>query len=239
MTFQGAWLAGYGYAANDAVTYGTPASTYIALVANNSQDPLDYPGVWAVLAQAGSVGPSGPTGPAATVTVGTVTTGAAGSSAAVTNSGTSSAAVLNFTIPQGATGPAGGGGSAGASGIPFQSVYHAVSFDYLYYSVNNSNASASEIGTAVAPASALTWVPSGCTATALNVFSQQTNSITVTLRIGAPGGMGNTALACTASPGAACTASGSVTVPAGSFVDLTITGASGTAAAIWTALACN
>ncbi len=31
MTFKGAWVTGYGYATNDAVTYGTPASTYIAL----------------------------------------------------------------------------------------------------------------------------------------------------------------------------------------------------------------
>ena len=38
---------------------------------------------------------------AATVTVGTTTTGAAGTSASVTNSGTSSAAILNFTIPKG------------------------------------------------------------------------------------------------------------------------------------------
>jgi hypothetical protein len=43
-------------------------------------------------------------GAAASVTVGTTTTGAAGSSAAVTNSGDSSAAVLNFTIPAGAAG---------------------------------------------------------------------------------------------------------------------------------------
>ncbi|WP_198672664.1 hypothetical protein [Acidipropionibacterium acidipropionici] len=43
-------------------------------------------------------------GPAGTVTVGTVTTGAAGSSATVTNSGTPSAAVLDFTIPRGAVG---------------------------------------------------------------------------------------------------------------------------------------
>jgi hypothetical protein len=85
----------------------------------------------------------------------------------------------------------------------------------------------------------LAWVPSGCTATALNVFSQQTNPITVTLRVGAPGGMSNSALACAASPGVACTASGSVIVSAGSFVDLTITGAGGTAAAVWTALACD
>jgi hypothetical protein len=43
-----------------------------------------------------------------------VTTGAAGTSASVTNAGTSSAAVLNFTIPQGADGAGGGGGSVTA-----------------------------------------------------------------------------------------------------------------------------
>jgi len=241
MTFKGAWLTGYGYAANDAVAYGTPASTYISLTANSSSEPDLYPQIWALLAQAGSNGPTGPSGPAATVAIGMVATGAAGSQAAVTNSGTSSAAILNFTIPQGATGPAGTGGAGGGStsGIPFASVYHAVSFSYVYYSVNNSNSSASEIGTASAPASALTWVPSGCTATALSVFSQQNNPIAVTLRTGIPGNMANSTLACIASPGASCTDTGSVTVPAGSFVDLTITGASGTAAGVWTALACN
>lgn len=45
----------------------------------------------------------GSIGPAATVAVGTVTTSNPGSSATVTNSGTSSAAVFNFTIPRGAT----------------------------------------------------------------------------------------------------------------------------------------
>lgn len=46
----------------------------------------------------------GPTGAAATVTVGTVTTGEPGTDAIVTNSGTESAAVLDFTIPKGETG---------------------------------------------------------------------------------------------------------------------------------------
>lgn len=45
-------------------------------------------------------------GPAGTITVGTVTTGSAGSSAAITNSGTTQAAVLNFTIPRGDVGAA-------------------------------------------------------------------------------------------------------------------------------------
>ena len=64
---------------------------------------------WTALAY--SSGPAGATGTAATVAVGTVTTLAAGSSATVTNAGTSSAATLNFGIPAGAAGqgvPTGG-----------------------------------------------------------------------------------------------------------------------------------
>lgn len=58
----------------------------------------------------------GPQGAAATVTVGKVTTGEAGSGASVTNSGTSGAAVLNFTIPRGAQGtPTTVNGKSGAS----------------------------------------------------------------------------------------------------------------------------
>lgn len=51
----------------------------------------------------------GANGDPATVAVGTVTTGDAGTSAAVVNSGTPSAAVLDFTIPRGADGVGGGG----------------------------------------------------------------------------------------------------------------------------------
>lgn len=66
----------------------------------------------------GTQGPPGPPGDAATVQVGTTTTGPAGTSASVTNSGTSSAAVLNFTIPQGAQGPEGPRGAQGPPGPP-------------------------------------------------------------------------------------------------------------------------
>lgn len=55
-------------------------------------------------------GDTGATGAAATATAGTTTTGAPGSSASVVNSGTTSAAVFDFTIPRGdvgATGPVG------------------------------------------------------------------------------------------------------------------------------------
>jgi hypothetical protein len=67
---------------------------------------------------AGAQGPQGPqgdpgdAGAAATVAAGTTTTGAAGSSATVTNAGTSSAAVFNFTIPRGDVGATGDPGAA-------------------------------------------------------------------------------------------------------------------------------
>lgn len=57
----------------------------------------------------GPQGPIGPTGSAATITLGTVSTGAPGSSVIITNSGSSSAATLNFTIPRGDQGTAGAG----------------------------------------------------------------------------------------------------------------------------------
>ena len=60
----------------------------------------------------GIPGATGAAGTAATIKIGTVTTGAAGTSAKVVNSGTTSAAVLDFTIPQGAKGPKGDKGTA-------------------------------------------------------------------------------------------------------------------------------
>ena len=49
-------------------------------------------------------GPTGVQGPAGTITIGTVTTGAPGTEASVTNVGTAQNAILDFVIPQGATG---------------------------------------------------------------------------------------------------------------------------------------
>ncbi|MGL4998018.1 MAG: hypothetical protein ACRC5T_03540 [Cetobacterium sp.] len=63
----------------------------------------------------GTPGNNGSPGAAASVSIGTTSTGAPGSSASVTNIGTSSAAVLDFTIPRGATGDTGSTGSAGLS----------------------------------------------------------------------------------------------------------------------------
>jgi len=57
----------------------------------------------------GTDGANGADGVAATITIGTITTLSPGTAATVTNSGTDTAAVLDFGIPQGAAGAAGAG----------------------------------------------------------------------------------------------------------------------------------
>lgn len=65
----------------------------------------------------GRQGEEGDPGAAATIAIGTVTTGAPGSSASVTNSGTSSAAVFDFSIPEGDKGDQGDPGTAATIAI--------------------------------------------------------------------------------------------------------------------------
>ena len=68
----------------------------------------------------GSTGATGATGPkgdaAATISVNSTSTSAAGTSATVTNVGTSSAVLLDFVIPRGADGAQGATGPAGPAG---------------------------------------------------------------------------------------------------------------------------
>lgn len=61
----------------------------------------------------GTQGPPGEDGLAATITLGTVSTGVAGSNVIITNSGSSSAATFNFTIPRGDQGIQGEQGDPG------------------------------------------------------------------------------------------------------------------------------
>ena len=237
--YRGTWSAGVPYLANDAVVFN--GSTYLALAGNTGLQPNIYALDWSVLAAgsagpvgpAGPMGPSGPSGPGATVSVGAVATGAAGSQAVVTNSGTASNAVLNFTIPQGQPGAGGANGTSGTD-VSAASVYHSVSNMFLFYSVTSGNFSG---GTDTAQV--LTWVPNGCTASRLMVYSQQPQTITVTLRRGLPSAMNDTGLVCVVSPNQACTATGSVAVQAGDFIDLSAHGATGTPSPVWTALTCN
>jgi hypothetical protein len=74
----------------------------------------------------GAAGADGADGAAATITIGTVTTGAPGSSATVTNVGTENAAVLDFSIPQGAKGDKGDKGDTGADGLGITSITRTV-----------------------------------------------------------------------------------------------------------------
>ena len=64
----------------------------------------------------GAPGEQGPAGTAATIAVGSVTASDPGSTPQVINSGTASAAVLDFVLPRGAQGPAGADGAPGADG---------------------------------------------------------------------------------------------------------------------------
>lgn len=233
--FQGAWSPTTPYATNDAITYS--GSTYLATSASSGQPPDQSPSVWSVLAQAGSTGPTGATGapgtPAA-ISIGSVTTLPAGQPANVTNVGTPTAAVLNFSIPQGADGASGSGAAAATGSSLFAAMYHSVTFNTTYYAVNAQTASASESGPVLA------WVPKGCTASRLDAFSQQENPITITLRIKAPGDIFRSALSCQVTQNSSCTATGSAAVPAGSLIDIMIDHQpSGNPGGVWTLLACS
>jgi hypothetical protein len=118
--------AGWIYTLPDPVPAGTPAGFLAGYGAQwdgstwNNIGPVRGPagpaGPQGAAGPAGSPGVAGTNGTAATITVGSVTTGAAGTSASVVNAGTSSAAVLNITIPRGDVGAAGSAGAAGPQG---------------------------------------------------------------------------------------------------------------------------
>lgn len=106
----------------DSLTTELEADVYRAVKATQEDTPealfteIEKQVYNAVLA-AGGGGGSGTPGKAATVTVGTTVTLPPGSDAAVSNSGTSSAAVLNFGIPAGEKGADGSPGPKGDPGI--------------------------------------------------------------------------------------------------------------------------
>mgnify|MGYP002766482406 FL=1 len=108
--------------ASEAKTYKDNAKTYMDNAKNYSENVNVYlpsvssDGVLSWTNKAGLTNPAsvnikgakGDTGTAATITIGSVTTGAAGSSASVTNRGTTSNVVLDFTLPRGKDGKDGG-----------------------------------------------------------------------------------------------------------------------------------
>lgn len=108
--------------AGEAKTYKDNAKTYMDNAKNYSENvnvflpSVSSDGVLSWTNKAGLTNPAsvnikgakGDTGTAASIKIGSVTTGAAGSSASVTNSGTASNVVLNFTLPRGKDGKDGG-----------------------------------------------------------------------------------------------------------------------------------
>ena len=101
--------------ANEARTYRDNAKNYSENV-NVFVPSVSTEGVLSWTNKAGLTNPAsvnikgakGDTGTAASIKIGSVTTGAAGSNASVTNSGTASNVVLNFTLPRGKDGADGG-----------------------------------------------------------------------------------------------------------------------------------
>lgn len=108
--------------AGEAKTYKDNAKTYMDNAKNYSENvnvflpSVSSAGVLSWTNKAGLTNPTsvnikgakGDTGTAASIKIGSVTTGAAGSNASVTNSGTASNVVLNFTLPRGKDGKDGG-----------------------------------------------------------------------------------------------------------------------------------
>ena len=108
--------------ANEAQTYRNNAKTYMDNAKNYSENvnvfvpSVSTEGVLSWTNKAGLTNPKsvnikgakGDTGTAASIKIGSVTTGAAGSNASVTNSGTASDVVLDFTLPRGNDGADGG-----------------------------------------------------------------------------------------------------------------------------------
>ncbi len=95
------------------VTAGTAGGTpSVTNSGSTSAAVLDFVLVPGDTGPQGATGATGPQGPAATVEVGTVTSVPSGGTAAVTNTGTSGSAVLDFVLVDGDTGPTGPQGSA-------------------------------------------------------------------------------------------------------------------------------
>ena len=130
-TPQTATLTGSGFLSTTTVKLSNSTTNLIVASVSSTSLKANLPaglaaGVYTLTAANGSssvawyvtYGATGPTGAAATVAVGTTTTGAAGTNASVTNSGTSAATVLNFTVPRGATGVTGATGNQGPQGNP-------------------------------------------------------------------------------------------------------------------------
>ena len=116
IVFKGNYDGSVEYRYYDAVKHNGSWWLHIGNEPTTAYEPMGEDDVWMRFGAKGDQGPQGPAGTAATVAIGTVTTGDEGTQAAVVNSGTATAAVLDITIPKGATGPQGPKGDTGDQG---------------------------------------------------------------------------------------------------------------------------
>ena len=107
LTWQGVWVSGTAYAADDAVSY--LGSSYFAVAGSTGAEPDISPSSWAVMAAQGPQGVTGPTGP-------TGPTGATGPTGPTGADGT--AGTTGATGPTGPTGLTGATGPQGIQGVP-------------------------------------------------------------------------------------------------------------------------
>lgn len=127
----------------------------------------------------GATGATGATGTAATIAVGTVTTGEASSSVTINNSGTSGAAVFDFSIPKGDT------GLTGPIGPSIESLIITESTTARTLALSDTNqyircTNVSQTSITVPPESAVTW-----TAGAVVYFRRATTAGAINLTAGA------------------------------------------------------
>lgn len=98
----------------------TPSVSSEGIISWTNNGGLQNPSSVNIKGPKGDNGSPGSPGSSATITVGSTTTSDPGTSASVTNSGTSSAAIFNFTIPKGEKGDPGDNGLNGENGGYYQ-----------------------------------------------------------------------------------------------------------------------
>lgn len=99
VTYGGTWSSATYYESQTFVYYN--GSGYTSILPSQAVEPTVTAGWASYWMLSVSQGNDGTDGTSATIAVGTVTTGAAGTNASVTNVGTDSAAIFDFTIPRG------------------------------------------------------------------------------------------------------------------------------------------
>ncbi len=240
LTYQGAWRPATAYRVNDAVTYGY--SSYIALAANTDVQPAGAQGsaaAWSLLAAqgatglTGATGPTGPAGATPTIAVAATYTGPPGTNAAVQNVGTATNVQLQFTIPQGATGASGGGGS----GSGLYTTVHTVAPQNAGLQIYSPLVDGHSGGDAF---NVLAYLPATCQLNTVQVYNSSSTDANFEIHTGTPGNMSVTpAGTCTVHSNSATTCNGPGALGSKNFVDFGITSGSTITGYVYTQFACN